>query len=108
MGLSAGQMQRLALARAFLKEAPFLILDEPTSSLDPESEVLIRQAVERLTRERTVLVIAHRSATLTGAQQIVLLEQGRLVRVESTPDPMHLAEFLPSLLADTREQEVIL
>jgi ATP-binding cassette subfamily C protein CydD len=79
--LSAGQLQRLAIARAFLKDAPLLILDEPTSSLDPESEQLIRLAVERLKHNRTVLIIAHRYNTIANADQIVVLENGRLVEV---------------------------
>jgi len=79
--LSAGQVQRLAIARAFLKNAPLLVLDEPTSSLDPESETLIRQALERLVQERTVLVIAHRLNTIAQAQQIAVLEDGRLIEV---------------------------
>ena len=79
--LSAGQVQRIAIARAFLKGAPLLVLDEPTSSLDPESETLIRQALERLMQERTVLVIAHRLNTIAHAQQIAVLEDGRLVEV---------------------------
>jgi len=79
--LSAGQLQRLAIARAFLKDAPLLILDEPTSSLDPESEHLIRFAVERLKHNRTVLIIAHRYNTIANADQIVVLENGKLVEV---------------------------
>ncbi|MFL5625283.1 MAG: thiol reductant ABC exporter subunit CydD [Ktedonobacteraceae bacterium] len=79
--LSAGQAQRIAIARAFLKDAPLLILDEPTSSLDPESEVLIRQALKHLMHKRTVLVIAHRYNTIANAQQIAVLEDGELVEV---------------------------
>ncbi len=79
--LSAGQLQRLAIARAFLKDAPLLILDEPTSSLDPESEQLIRRAVERLKHNRTVLIIAHRYNTIADADQIVVLDNGKLVEV---------------------------
>jgi ATP-binding cassette subfamily C protein CydD len=77
--LSAGQVQRLAIARAFLKNAPFLILDEPTSSLDPESEVLISGALERLMQDRTVLVIAHRYNTIAHADQVVVLQDGEVV-----------------------------
>ncbi len=77
--LSAGQIQRIALARAFLKDAPFVILDEPTSSLDPQSELLIRQAIEQLVSNRTVLVIAHRLNTIAHADQIVVLDNGRVV-----------------------------
>jgi ATP-binding cassette, subfamily C, bacterial CydD len=79
--LSAGQAQRIAIARAFLKDAPLLVLDEPTSSLDPESEALIRQALEHLMRDRTVLVIAHRYNTIARAEQIAVLEKGQLVEV---------------------------
>ena len=81
MRLSAGQMQRLAIARAFLKDAPLLILDEPTSSLDPESEMLIRQALEQLMQHRTVLVIAHRYNTIANAEQVAVLDKGQLVEV---------------------------
>lgn len=74
--LSAGQAQRIAIARAFLKNAPILILDEPTSSLDPENEMLIRQSLTTLMRDRTVLVIAHRYNTIAQADRIVVLENG--------------------------------
>ena len=79
--LSSGQAQRIAIARAFLKDAPLLVLDEPTSSLDPESEMLIRHALERLVHDRTVLVIAHRYHTIASAQQIAVLENGQLVEI---------------------------
>ena len=77
--LSGGQAQRLALARAFLKDAPILILDEPTSSLDPEQEALLEDAVKRLMAGRTVLTIAHRLNTVFSADQIVVLEAGQVV-----------------------------
>jgi ATP-binding cassette subfamily C protein CydD len=76
--LSGGEAQRIAIARAFLKDAPVLIMDEPTSSLDPESERLIRVALERLARGRTVLVIAHRLNTVYGADRVAVLDEGRL------------------------------
>jgi ABC-type multidrug transport system fused ATPase/permease subunit len=79
--LSAGQAQRIAIARAFLKDAPLLILDEPTSSLDPESELHIRRALKKLMDKRTVLVIAHRYNTIANAQQVAVLEEGELVEV---------------------------
>jgi ATP-binding cassette subfamily C protein CydD len=79
--LSGGEAQRVAIARAFLKDAPVLIMDEPTSSLDPESEQAIRDALERLTRGRTVLVIAHRLNTVHGADRIAVLDEGRLAEV---------------------------
>jgi ATP-binding cassette subfamily C protein CydD len=77
--LSGGQAQRLALARAFLKDAPLLILDEPTSSVDPELETQLREATEHLMRGRTTLLIAHRLATLYRADEIVVIENGRVV-----------------------------
>ncbi len=77
--LSDGQAQRLALARAFLKDAPVLVLDEPTSHLDPESEAAVREAMARLLIGRTVLLIAHRLTTVRGADRIVLLSGGRVV-----------------------------
>ncbi len=77
--LSGGQAQRLALARAFLKNAPILILDEPTSSLDPEQEMLVESALHDLMHGRTVITIAHRLNTVFQADRIFVLEQGRLV-----------------------------
>ena len=84
--LSAGQAQRLAIARAFLKDAPLLILDEPTSHLDPESEDVIRHAMQALMRGRTVLVVAHRMNTIRAAEQIAVLDHGRIVEVGTPTD----------------------
>jgi ATP-binding cassette subfamily C protein CydD len=78
-GLSAGERQRLAIARAFLKDSPLLVLDEPTSALDPESESQIRRALDLLTLHRTVLVVAHRLNTIRAADRIAVLDGGRLV-----------------------------
>ena len=77
--LSSGQAQRLALARAFLKDAPILILDEPTSSLDPETESLLEESTRRLMQGRTVITIAHRLNTVFRADQIILLEEGHII-----------------------------
>jgi ATP-binding cassette, subfamily B, bacterial IrtA/YbtP len=77
-GLSGGERQRLTIARAILADTGVLILDEATAFADPESEYLVQQALNRLTRERTVLVIAHRLHTITGADQIVVLDHGRI------------------------------
>lgn len=77
-GLSGGERQRLTIARAILADTPVLILDEATAFADPESEYLVQQALNRLTRERTVLVIAHRLHTITRADQIVVLDHGRI------------------------------
>jgi ATP-binding cassette, subfamily B, bacterial len=79
--LSGGQRQRVAIARAFLKDAPVLILDEATSHLDAVSEAAVRSALERLARDRTTLVIAHRLSTVRDADAIVVLDDGKLVEV---------------------------
>ena len=77
--LSGGERQRVALARAFLKDAPILLLDEATSALDSESERLVQEALDRLTKGRTTLVIAHRLATVRSAHLICVMEDGRVV-----------------------------
>ena len=79
MTLSGGQRQRLAIARAILKDAPILLLDEATSSLDSKSELLVQTALERLKAGRTTLVIAHRLATIRGADRIFVVEGGRII-----------------------------
>jgi subfamily B ATP-binding cassette protein MsbA len=81
--LSGGQRQRIAIARAFLKNPPILILDEATSDLDAESEFMIQQALAELMRGRTVLVIAHRLATVRNADRIVVVHEGRIAEVGS-------------------------
>jgi subfamily B ATP-binding cassette protein MsbA len=79
--LSGGQRQRLAIARAFLKDPPVLILDEATSDLDAESEFMVQQALSELMQGRTVLVIAHRLATVRNADRIVVVHEGRVAEV---------------------------
>jgi len=79
--LSGGQRQRLSIARALLKNAPILILDEATSHLDSESEALVQRALVNLMRDRTTLVVAHRLATVMRANRIVVLEAGRIVEI---------------------------
>lgn len=79
MSISGGQAQRLAIARALLKDAPFVILDEPTSQIDPETEAVIQQALARLTKSKTVLLVAHRLSTVERADRIVMLDNGRVV-----------------------------
>ena len=85
-GLSGGELRRLALARAYLCRATLVVLDEPTAGLDPESERLVCEAMERLARGRTVLVISHREQTLSRAERVAEMIDGRIERVVSTPE----------------------
>ena len=77
--LSGGQRQRIAIARAILKDAPILVLDEATSSLDSESETLIKEALNKLMENRTSIVIAHRLSTVANLDEIVVLDEGKIV-----------------------------
>ena len=76
--VSGGEAQRLAIARAFLKNAPVLILDEATAFADPDNEVLVQKAFENLSRNKTVIMIAHRLSTITGADRIYVLKDGKI------------------------------
>ena len=87
--LSVGQRQRIGIARAFLKNAPILLLDEPTSALDPTTESAIMDTIKELMRGRTTLIATHRLATIHGVDQIVVLEHGRIV--EKGPGPELIA-----------------
>ena len=76
--LSGGEQQRIALARAILKDAPIVVLDEATAFADPENEVLIQKAFQVLTKGRTVIMIAHRLSTVVGADRIIVLDGGKV------------------------------
>ncbi len=88
-GLSGGELRRLALARAYLCRATLVVLDEPTAGLDPENERLVGDALEKLAQGRTVLVISHRELTLSRAERVAEMVDGRMDRVVSP------ADFLP-------------
>ena len=78
--LSGGERQRLSIARAMMKDAPIIILDEATANVDPENEKELMEAVGELTREKTVILIAHRLKTVRNADQILVLDKGRIVQ----------------------------
>jgi ABC-type multidrug transport system fused ATPase/permease subunit len=88
--LSAGERQRINLARAFLKDAPILLLDEPTSALDSESEALIAASLDELLRGRTALIVAHRLETIARLRRVLVLEEGRLTEC-GAPDELRAA-----------------
>lgn len=96
--LSGGQRQRLAIARAFLKNAPMLILDEPTSALDSRSEASVLQAMEELMKGRTTFTIAHRLNTIRNCDLLLQLDRGRLVKIENREDHVPLNDVRPAEL----------
>jgi len=104
--LSGGQAQRLALARAVLRDAPLLILDEPTAHLDVVQERILQESTRRLCEGRTVLIIAHRLPTVMRADQILVMQAGRIVEKGSHAELLGNAGLYSRLLADYRGQEV--
>lgn len=97
--ISGGERQRISIARALLKNAPIILLDEATASLDPENEVLVQEAIGRLVSGRTVLVIAHRLRTVTDADKIVVLKDGKIIQ-QGTHDTLTGADGLYKTLWD--------
>ena len=101
--LSGGEQQRIALARAILKDAPIIVLDEATAFADPENEMLIQKAFRKLTKGRTVIMIAHRLSTVVSADRIIVLDQGNVVE-SGTPYELVKAEGkYAQMWADYRE-----
>ncbi|MEO7386774.1 MAG: ABC transporter ATP-binding protein, partial [Gammaproteobacteria bacterium] len=105
MALSGGQAQRLAIARAFLKNAPIVVLDEPTSQIDVETETLLNRALARLTAQKTVLLIAHRLSTIEQADRIIVLEGGRLAESGTRQELLARGGIYASMIQTKRNIE---
>jgi ATP-binding cassette subfamily C protein CydD len=103
--LSGGESQRLSLARAFLKDAPVLMLDEPTSHTDPLLEASLRVTMKRLTKGKTTIIIAHRLETIENADQILVLEGGTIVQSGTGDELMHTAGYYRQARQSFREVE---
>lgn len=101
--LSGGERQRISIARAFLKDAPIILLDEATASLDVENETLIQTALSRLIQNKTVLVIAHRMRTVAGADKIVVLDGGRAAE-EGTPEELMKKDGIYAHMVKTQRE----
>ena len=101
--LSGGQAQRLAIARAILKGAPVVILDEPTSQIDVETEALLNRALELLTENKTVLLIAHRLSTIEQADRIVVMDKGTVAEI-GTREELLAKKGLYSKMIRTKQE----
>lgn len=101
--LSGGEAQRITLARAILKDAPIIVLDEATAFADPENEYQIQKAFEKLTRGKTVLMIAHRLSTIQDADQILVLDEGKLIECGTQAELLRQEGRYAAMWADYRQ-----
>jgi ABC-type multidrug transport system fused ATPase/permease subunit len=103
--LSGGQAQRLAIARALLKDAPIVVLDEPTSQIDVETEALLNRALERLTQSKTVLLIAHRLSTIEQADRVIVMDDGALAESGTREELLAQGGIYANMVKTKREIE---
>ena len=103
--LSGGEKQRISIARAIMKDAPIIILDEATANVDPENEKELMEAINALTKEKTIIMIAHRLKTVRNADQIVVIDKGRIVQ-QGTHNQLMKQEGIYKRFVDSREQAV--
>ena len=103
--LSGGERQRISIARAIMKDAPIVILDEATANVDPENEKELMDAVDALTKEKTIIMIAHRLKTVRHADQIVVVDKGRIVQ-QGTHEQLMKQEGIYKRFVDARQQAV--
>ena len=101
--LSGGERQRISIARAFLKDAPIILLDEATASLDVENETMIQESLSRLIQNKTVLIIAHRMRTVAGADKIVVLKDG-VVAQQASPSELYEQDGIYRHMAELQKQ----
>ena len=103
--LSGGEKQRISIARAIMKDAPIIILDEATANVDPENEKELMEAINALTKEKTIIMIAHRLKTVRNADQIVVIDKGSIVQ-QGTHNQLMKQEGIYKRFVDSREQAV--
>ena len=103
--LSGGERQRLSIARAMMKDAPIVILDEATANVDPENEQELMEAIQKLTQQKTVIMIAHRLKTVRHADQILVVDKGRIVQ-RGTHDELMKQDGIYRRFISGREQAV--
>ena len=103
--LSGGEKQRISIARAIMKDAPIIILDEATANVDPENEKELMEAIDALTKEKTIIMIAHRLKTVRNADQIVVIDKGRIVQ-QGTHNQLMKQEGIYKRFVDSREKAV--